>query len=190
MTVQDQRPPPHDTVQPRNLRRIGLVAILAALAIAALGILQRRSHEAEVAQWTQDQAIPTVAVITPRPGAATQRLVLPGTVQAWYEAPIYARVNGYLGGHGSSLLTFGVVGGFEGGRKSYNALRLFKRLVNIGDAKSLACHPASTTHRQMTAEEQQQAGVRPEMIRLSVGIEHIDDIVADLDQALGAAKSG
>ena len=96
MTVQDQRPPPHDTVQPRNLRRIGLVAILAAIAIAALGILQRRSHEAEVAQWTQDQAIPTVAVITPRAGAATQRLVLPGTVQAWYEASIYARVNGYL----------------------------------------------------------------------------------------------
>ena len=96
MTVQDQRPPPHDTVQPRTLGRIGLVAILVAIAIAALGILQRRSHEAEVAQWTRDQAIPTVAVITPRAGAATQRLVLPGTVQAWFEAPIYARVNGYL----------------------------------------------------------------------------------------------
>jgi RND family efflux transporter MFP subunit len=95
MTVHDDRPP-HDTVQPRNLRRIGLVAILAAIAIAAFGILQRRSHEAEVVQWTQEQAIPTVAVITPRAGTATQRLVLPGTVQAWYEAPIYARVPGYL----------------------------------------------------------------------------------------------
>ena len=73
-----------------------MIAVLAAIAIAAFGILQRRSHEAEVRQWTQEQAIPTVAVITPRAGAATQRLVLPGTVQAWYEAPIYARVNGYL----------------------------------------------------------------------------------------------
>jgi RND family efflux transporter MFP subunit len=80
----------------RNLRRIGLIALLAAIAIAAFGILQRRSHEAEVKQWTLDQAVPTVSVITPRPGATTQPLVLPGTVQAWYEAPIYARVNGYL----------------------------------------------------------------------------------------------
>jgi O-acetylhomoserine (thiol)-lyase len=71
----------------------------------------------------------------------------------------------------------------------YDALKLFKRLVNMGDAKSLACHPASTTHRQMSAEEQEKAGVRPEMIRLSVGIEHIDDIIADLDQALAAAQA-
>jgi len=63
-------------------------------------------------------------------------------------------------------------------------LRLFKRMVNMGDAKSLACHPASTTHRQLTPEEQMKAGVTPEMIRLSVGIEHIDDILADLEQAL------
>ena len=94
----------------------------------------------------------------------------------------------YLGGHGCSFLTFGVVGGFEAGREFYNALKLFKRLVNIGDAKSLACHPASTTHRQMSAEEQHQAGVKPEMIRLSVGIEHSDDIIADLDQALNATE--
>jgi O-acetylhomoserine (thiol)-lyase len=66
---------------------------------------------------------------------------------------------------------------------------LFKRLVNMGDAKSLACHPASTTHRQMSAQEQEQAGVRPEMIRLSIGIEHIDDILTDLDQALAAAQA-
>jgi O-acetylhomoserine (thiol)-lyase len=85
-------------------------------------------------------------------------------------------------------LTFGVKGGFEAGRKFYNALMLVKRLVNIGDAKSLACHPASTTHRQMSTEEQEKAGVRPEMIRLSIGIEHIDDIVKDLDQALGATE--
>jgi RND family efflux transporter MFP subunit len=84
------------TAPPRNLRRFGLLAVVAAIAIAAFGILQRRSHEAEVAQWTEQQAIPTVAVITPRTGEAAQRLVLPGTVQAWYEAPIYARVSGYL----------------------------------------------------------------------------------------------
>ena len=73
-----------------------MIAVLAAIAIAAFGILQRRSHEAEVRQWTQEQAVPTVAVITPRTGRRHQRLVLPGTVQAWFEAPIYARVNGYL----------------------------------------------------------------------------------------------
>ncbi|WP_024516077.1 O-acetylhomoserine aminocarboxypropyltransferase/cysteine synthase family protein [Bradyrhizobium sp. Tv2a-2] len=103
------------------------------------------------------------------------------------DSPYYALTQKYLGGRACSLLTFGVAGGFEAGKRFYDALRLFKRLVNIGDAKSLACHPASTTHRQMSAEEQQKAGVRPEMIRLSVGIEHADDIIADLDQALGAA---
>jgi O-acetylhomoserine (thiol)-lyase len=100
--------------------------------------------------------------------------------------PNHALAQKYLGGRACSLLTFGVGGGFEAGKKFYDALRLFKRLVNMGDAKSLACHPASTTHRQMSAQEQNHAGVRPEMIRLSVGIEHIDDIIADLDQALAA----
>jgi O-acetylhomoserine (thiol)-lyase len=80
-----------------------------------------------------------------------------------------------------------VKGGFEAGKKFYDALGLIKRLVNMGDAKSLACHPASTTHRQMSVEEQSKAGVGPETIRLSIGIEHIDDIIADLDQALEAA---
>ena len=77
----------------------------------------------------------------------------------------------------------------EAGKTFYDALRLITRLVNIGDAKSLACHPASTTHRQMTPEQQLQAGVRPETIRVSIGIEHIDDIIADLDQALERAVS-
>src|SRR5206468_2645863 len=103
------------------------------------------------------------------------------------DSPYHALAQKYLGGRGCSLMTFGVHGGFEAGKKFYDALRLVKRLVNLGDAKSLACHPASTTHRQMSAEEQKQAGVRPEMIRLSVGIEHVDDILADLDQALRAA---
>ncbi|WP_417659104.1 O-acetylhomoserine aminocarboxypropyltransferase/cysteine synthase family protein [Pseudidiomarina sp.] len=88
------------------------------------------------------------------------------------------------GGLPASLLTFGIKGGYEAGVKFYDQLQLFKRLVNIGDAKSLACHPASTTHRQLTPEEQAQVGVKPEAIRLCVGIEHIDDILADLAQAL------
>ncbi|TGD99415.1 O-acetylhomoserine aminocarboxypropyltransferase/cysteine synthase family protein [Methylobacterium nonmethylotrophicum] len=101
----------------------------------------------------------------------------------------HAMAQKYLGGQGSSLLTFGVHGGFTAGKSFYDALKLVKRLVNIGDAKSLACHPASTTHRQMTPEEQRKAGVYPEMIRLSVGIEHVDDITEDLEQALHAAGS-
>ncbi|PID42287.1 MAG: O-acetylhomoserine aminocarboxypropyltransferase [Proteobacteria bacterium] len=93
----------------------------------------------------------------------------------------------YVKGTPSAILTFGIKGGFDAGTRFYDALGLFKRLVNIGDAKSLACHPASTTHRQLTEQEQKDAGVTPEMIRLSVGIEHIDDILADLEQALQAA---
>jgi O-acetylhomoserine (thiol)-lyase len=98
--------------------------------------------------------------------------------------PLYPMAQRYLGSRRCSLLTFGVKGGFEAGTKCFNALRLFKRMVNMGDAKSLACHPASTTHRQLTPDEQAKAGVTPEMIRLSVGIEHIDDILDDLSQAL------
>ncbi|MCC5886913.1 MAG: O-acetylhomoserine aminocarboxypropyltransferase/cysteine synthase [Gammaproteobacteria bacterium] len=90
----------------------------------------------------------------------------------------------YTNGRPSSLLTFGLKGGFDAGVKFYDALELIKRLVNIGDAKTLACHPASTTHRQLSEEEQVAVGVRPEMIRICVGIEHIDDILADIDQAL------
>jgi O-acetylhomoserine (thiol)-lyase len=100
------------------------------------------------------------------------------------DSPLYPMAHRYLGRNFCSLLTFGVKGGFERGVKCFDALRLFKRMVNMGDAKSLACHPASTTHRQLTPEEQAKAGVTPEMIRLSVGIEHIDDILADLEQAL------
>ena len=101
--------------------------------------------------------------------------------------PYHRLAEKYLGGRACSLLTFGVTGGYQGGTRFYDALKLVKRLVNLGDAKSLACHPASTTHRQMPAADQKKAGVTPEMIRLSVGIEHVDDIVADLDQALARA---
>ena len=101
--------------------------------------------------------------------------------------PLYPLAQKYLGSRRCSLMTFGIKGGFEAGTKCFNALSLFKRMVNMGDAKSLACHPASTTHRQLTPEEQQKAGVTPEMIRISVGIEHIDDIIDDLAQALDKA---
>jgi O-acetylhomoserine (thiol)-lyase len=102
------------------------------------------------------------------------------------ESPYHALAEKYLGGKACSLMTVGVEGGYGAAVKFHDALKLVTRLVNLGDAKSLACHPASTTHRQMSAEEQRRAGVMPEMIRLSVGIEHIDDILEDLDQALGA----
>lgn len=98
----------------------------------------------------------------------------------------HALAKKYFQGKPASLLTFGIKGGFDAGVKFYDQLQLIKRLVNIGDAKSLACHPASTTHRQLTEEEQLRAGVRPETIRISVGIEHISDIIADLEQAFAA----
>ncbi len=104
------------------------------------------------------------------------------------ESPYHELAQKYLGGRAPSLLTFGVKGGLEGGKRFYDALKLIKRLVNIGDAKSLACHPASTTHRQMAAADQAKAGVKPEMIRLSIGIEHIDDLIDDIDQALAATR--
>ena len=105
------------------------------------------------------------------------------------DSPLYPMAQRYMASRRCSLLTFGVKGGFEAGKKCFNALRLFKRMVNMGDAKSLACHPASTTHRQLTPQQQQKTGVTPEMLRLSVGIEHIDDIIADLVQALEKAKA-
>ena len=103
------------------------------------------------------------------------------------DSPYYELARKYAGGRPSALLSFGIKGGFEAGVKFYDALNLITRLVNIGDVKSLAAHPASTTHRQLSAEELASAGVTPDMIRLCIGIEHIDDIIADIDQALAAA---
>jgi O-acetylhomoserine (thiol)-lyase len=102
------------------------------------------------------------------------------------DSPYYNLAQKYTNGRPSALLTFGIKGGFEAGVRFYDALKLFKRLVNIGDAKSLAAHPASTTHRQLSEAELETAGVTPDMIRLCIGIEHIDDIIADLEQALAA----
>ncbi len=96
----------------------------------------------------------------------------------------HALAKKYCGGVPASLLTFGIKGGLDGGVRFYDALAMIKRLVNIGDAKTLACHPASTTHRQLSETEQLAAGVTPETMRICVGIEHIDDIIADIEQAL------
>ena len=98
----------------------------------------------------------------------------------------HALAKKYMNGRASGILSFGVEGGIEGGGRFQDALKLVTRLVNIGDAKSLACHPASTTHRQLSPEELAKAGVSPDMVRLSIGLEHIDDIKADLEQALAA----
>jgi len=105
------------------------------------------------------------------------------------DSPYYALAQKYLAGRACSLISVGIQGGYAAAVRFHDALKLVTRLVNLGDAKSLACHPASTTHRQMSPEEQRNAGVLPEMIRLSVGIEHIDDILEDLDQALAAAAA-
>jgi O-acetylhomoserine (thiol)-lyase len=100
----------------------------------------------------------------------------------------HALVQKYMGGRASGLISFGLkaADSLEAGARFQDALQLFTRLVNIGDAKSLACHPATTTHRQLNAAEMAKAGVKPDMVRLSIGIEHIDDLIADLDQALEA----
>ncbi|RCX33588.1 bifunctional O-acetylhomoserine aminocarboxypropyltransferase/cysteine synthase [Thioalbus denitrificans] len=103
------------------------------------------------------------------------------------EHPDHALVQKYMGGRASSIINFGIKGGRDAGADFIDALNLVVRLVNIGDAKSLACHPATTTHRQLNPEELARAGVTEDMVRLSIGIEHIDDIIRDLDQALAAA---
>ncbi len=103
-------------------------------------------------------------------------------------SPDYELAQRQLGGKASGILSFGIKGGQEAGAKFIDALQMILRLVNIGDAKSLACHPASTTHRQLSDDELAKAGVSRDMIRLSIGIEHIDDIIADLSQALEAAN--
>lgn len=100
----------------------------------------------------------------------------------------YQLAQKYFNGRPSSILTFGIKGGFDAGVEFYDALKLIKRLVNIGDTKTLACHPASTTHRQLEPHELKSAGVTPEMLRLCIGIEHIDDIIADLEQAFTAVS--
>ena len=103
----------------------------------------------------------------------------------WYEA-----TRKYLPNGASALITFGIRGGLEAGRTFINSLKLFSLLANIGDAKSLVIHPASTTHQQLSEAEQRATGTTPELVRLSVGIEDVNDIIADLDQALTKSQRG
>ncbi len=103
--------------------------------------------------------------------------------------PQFANNRKYLKGMGGGMVVFGIKGGANAGSKFIDSLQLFKHLANVGDAKSLAIHPASTTHSQLSEAQQQAAGIPPEMIRLSIGIEHIDDILADIDQALNLATA-
>lgn len=103
------------------------------------------------------------------------------------DSPYYENCQSICGGRASGILSFGIKGGQEAGARFIDALQMILRLVNIGDAKSLACHPASTTHRQLNPEELKAAGVSEDLVRISVGIEHIDDIIADIDQALEKA---
>jgi O-acetylhomoserine (thiol)-lyase len=128
-----------------------------------------------------DNALAVAGYLNEHPGVAWVNFAgLP-------DSPHYELAQKYTDGKPSALLTFGIKGGFDAGVKFYDALQLFLRLVNIGDVKSLAAHPASTTHRQLTEAELESAGVTPDMIRLCIGIEDIEDIIADLDQALAAA---
>jgi O-acetylhomoserine (thiol)-lyase len=101
--------------------------------------------------------------------------------------PMFELNRKYLGGLGGSMVVFGIRGGLDAGRKFIDSVKLFSHLANVGDAKSLAIHPATTTHSQLNEDQQRAGGITPELVRLSVGIEHIDDILADLDQALAAS---
>jgi len=103
-------------------------------------------------------------------------------------SPYHTLAKKYLQGGFGALLTFGIKGGYNAGKKFINSVKLFSLLANIGDAKSLVIHPASTTHQQLTQEEQKATGVKPELLRLSIGIEDIRDITADIDQALAASQ--
>ncbi len=102
--------------------------------------------------------------------------------------PYYHLAQHYLGDHVPSIMTFTVRGGRDAGIAVFNSVSLFKRLLNMGDAKSLITHPASTTHRQLRPAELEAAGITPDMVRLSIGLEHPDDLIEDLDQALAVAS--
>ena len=102
--------------------------------------------------------------------------------------PAYDKNEKYLNGMGGTMVVFGIKGGAEAGTKFIEGLEMFSHLANVGDAKSLAIHPATTTHSQLNTKQQAAAGITPELVRLSVGIEHIDDIIEDIDKGLAAAK--
>ena len=101
--------------------------------------------------------------------------------------PYHHLVQKYLKGRVPSIITFGVSGGYEEGLTFFDSVQLFKRVLNLGDAKSLVIHPASTTHRQLSESELRAVGIRPETIRLSIGLEHVEDLIDDINQALAKA---
>ncbi len=102
--------------------------------------------------------------------------------------PYHEKAKQYLRNGFGSVLSFGIAGGYEAGKRFIDQVQLASHLANVGDAKTLVIHPASTTHQQLTEEEQTSAGVSPDLVRISVGLEHIDDIKTDLDQALEAVS--
>lgn len=145
---------------------------LQGLETLPLRIARHAENALAVARWLQ--ADPRVEWVS-YPGLPTH--------------PEHRNATRYLEGGFGGVLTFGVKGGREAARRLIDAVRLFSLLANVGDAKSLIIHPASTTHEQLTPEQQRASGVTPELVRLSVGLEHVDDLVADLDQALAAATA-
>jgi O-acetylhomoserine (thiol)-lyase len=143
---------------------------LQGLETLPLRIERHSSNALAVASWLEGH--PAVEWVS-YPGLASH--------------PTHELARKYLSGGFGGVVTFGLKGGVTAGRKLIDSVKLFSLLANVGDAKSLIIHPASTTHQQLSAEDQIASGVTPELVRLSVGIEHIDDIIADLDQAIGAA---
>jgi len=143
---------------------------LQGLETLPLRIERHSSNALAVARWLEGH--PSVGWVS-YPGLASH--------------PSHELARKYLSGGFGGIVTFGLKGGVEAGRKLIDSVKLFSLLANVGDAKSLIIHPASTTHQQLSAADQLASGVTPELVRISVGIEHIDDIIADLDQAIGAA---
>ncbi|HEX7612491.1 MAG TPA: O-acetylhomoserine aminocarboxypropyltransferase/cysteine synthase family protein, partial [Candidatus Limnocylindrales bacterium] len=143
---------------------------LQGLESLPLRIERHSSNALAVAQWLEGH--PAVSWVS-YPGLASH--------------PAHKNAAKYLSGGYGGVVTFGLKGGVEAGRKLIDSVKLFSLLANVGDAKSLIIHPASTTHQQLSAQDQEASGVTPELVRISVGIEHIDDIIADLDQAIGVA---
>ena len=179
---------------------VNYVEVLGAAAyIARARVVPLRNMGAAISPFNSFmilQGIETLALRMDRICANTQRVaeyLADHAAVSWIEyaglasSPSKPLVDKYMGGRASGILSFGVKSGRSGGEKFLDALQLVTRLVNIGDAKSLATHPASTTHRQLNDAELLSSGVKPDMVRLSIGIEHIDDILADIEQALAAA---
>ena len=144
--------------------------LIQGLETLPLRIERHSANALAVAQWLEGH--PAVEWVS-YPGLASH--------------PAHQNARKYLCGGFGGVVTFGLKGGLEAGRKLIDSVKLFSLLANVGDAKSLIIHPASTTHQQLSAEDQVASGVTPELVRISVGIEHVDDIIADLDQAIGAA---